>query len=151
MDRRLSKGTHVTERGTHDDGPVPVLLVVIVNLADGLNTRVFLVLVSRSGLVLLVPIQNTTNEGRDESDASLGTSNSLSETEQEGEITVDLVVTLEFTSSLDTLPARSDLDENTFLGDPDGLVELDQVFGLYQCTLHIKNPSGRVERGEGAP
>ena len=94
MGRQRSEGTYVTERGTHDDGPVPMLLVVIVNLADGLNTRVFFVLVSGSGLVLLVPIQNTTNKRRDESDASLGTSNSLSETEQEGEVTVDLVVTL---------------------------------------------------------
>ena len=113
-----------------------MLLVVIVNLTDGLNTRVFLVLVSRSGLVLLVPIQNTTNEGRDESDASLGTSNSLSETEQKGEVTVDLIVTLEFTSSLDTLPAGSDLDENALLGDPNRLVELDQVLGLHQDALH---------------
>ena len=140
MNLQRSKGTYVTERGTHDDGPVSMLFVVIVNLADGLNARVFLVLVSRSGLVLLIPIQNTADKGGDESDASLGTSNGLSETEQKGEVTVDLVVTLEFTSGLDTLPAGSDLDENAFLGDPNRLVELDQVLGL---TLHVKNPSKR--------
>ena len=120
-----------------------MLLVVVVDLADGLDTRVLLVLVSGSGLVLLVPIQNTADEGRDESDTSLGTSNSLAETEQEGEIAVDLVITLEFTGSLDTLPAGSDLDQNAFLGDPNRLVELDQVLGLYRGTPHIKTSSKR--------
>jgi len=143
MDRQQSEGAYVTERGPHDDGPVSVLLVVIVNRGDGPNTRVFIVLVSRSGLVLLVPVQNATDEGRDEGDTGFGTSNSLPETEQEGEVTVDLVVTLEFASSLDTLPAGSNLDENTFLGDPNRLVELDQVLGLYQGTAHVRNPSER--------
>ena len=131
MDRRGSTGTYVTERGTHNDGLVSVLLVVVVDRADRLNTRVLLVLVSGSGLVLLVPVQDAADEGRDESNTSLGTSNSLAETEQEGEVAVDLVVTLEFTGSLDTLPGGGDLDQDAFLGDSDGLVELDQLFGLH--------------------
>ena len=49
-------GSYVTERSTHDDGPVPVLLVVVVDLANGLNAGVVLVLVSGPGLVLLVPV-----------------------------------------------------------------------------------------------
>ena len=141
MSRQESTGTDVTERGTHDDGLVSVLLVVVVDLADRLNTRVLLILVGGSGLVLLVPVQNTANEGRDESDTSLGTSNSLAETEQESEIAVDPIVTLEFTGSLDTLPGGSDLDENAFLGDANRLVELDQVLGLYRGTFHVKNTS----------
>ena len=141
MNRQRSTGTHVTERGTHDDGLVSVLLVVVVDLADRLNTRILLILVGGSGLVFLVPVQNTANEGRDESDTSLGTSNSLAETEQESEIAVDPIVTLEFTGSLDTLPGGSDLDENAFLGDPNRLVELDQVLGLYRGTFHVKNTS----------
>ena len=60
---RIDKPSYVTERSTHDDGPVSVLLVVVVDLADGLNTGVFLILVSGSGLVLLVPVQNTADEG----------------------------------------------------------------------------------------
>ena len=95
-------------------------------------------LVGGSRLVLLVPVQNTANEGRDESDTSLGTSNSLAETEQESKVAVDPVVTLEFTGSLDTLPSGSDLDENTFLGDTDRLVERDQVLGLYRGAFHVK-------------
>ena len=136
-------GTYVTERGTHDDGLVSVLLVVVVDLADRLNTRILLILVGGSGLVLLVPVQNTANEGRDESDTSLGASNSLTETEQESEVAVDPVVTLELTGSLDTLPGGSDLDENAFLGDTDRLVEFDQVLGLYRGTFHVENVSER--------
>ena len=102
-----------------------MLLVVVEDLSDGLDARVLFVLVSGSGLVLLVPIQDTADEGRDEGDTSLGTGNSLAKTEQESEITVDLIVALKFTSSLDTLPGGSHFDENTFLRDADGLVELD--------------------------
>lgn len=102
--RRGPTGTYITERGTHDDSPVSVLLVVVVDLTNGLDARVILVLVSGSGLVLFVPVQNTADEGRDEGDIGLGTSNSLAKTEQESEVTVDLIVALEFTSSLDTLP-----------------------------------------------
>jgi len=137
--RQRSTGTYVTERGTHDDGPVSVLLVIVVDLADGLDTRVILVLVSRSGLVLLVPIQNTADEGRDEGNASLSASNSLAETEQEGEVAVDLIITLKFTSSLDTLPGGGDLDENAFLGDADRIIEPDQVLGLHRGTFHVKS------------
>ena len=141
--RERLTGTYVTERGTHDDSPIPVLLVVVEDLAHGLNTRIVFVLVGGSGLVLLVPIQNTADEGRDEGNASLGASNSLAKTEQESEIAVDLIVTLEFTSGLDTLPAGSDLDENAFLGDANRLVELDQVLGLYRGTFYVKSLSGR--------
>ena len=143
MNRQRSTGTYVTERGTHDDSLVSMLLVVVVDLADRLNTRVLLILVGGSGLVFLVPVQNTANKRRDESDTSLGTSNSLAETEQESEIAVDPIVTLEFTGSLDTLPGGSDLDENAFLGDADRLVEFDQVLGLYRGTFHVKNTSER--------
>ena len=49
---------YVTERSTHDDGVVAVLLIVVEDLLDRLDTRVFLALVAGSGLVLLVPVKN---------------------------------------------------------------------------------------------
>jgi hypothetical protein len=57
----------------------------------------------------------TTNEGRDEGDTCLSASDSLAETEKKGQVAVDVVITLEFTSSLDTLPRRCDFDENTLV------------------------------------
>ena len=43
---------------------------------------------------------------------------------------MDAVVTLELARSLDTLPSRSDLDEDALLLDADGLVERDELLGL---------------------
>lgn len=50
--------TYVAERSTHDDGLVAVLLVVVEDLLDGLDTRVLVANVCRSGLVLLVPVKD---------------------------------------------------------------------------------------------
>lgn len=50
--------TYVTERGTHDDGLVAMLLVIVEDLLDRYDTRILLALVRRSGLVLLVPVKN---------------------------------------------------------------------------------------------
>ena len=75
-------------------------------------------------------ITYTADEGRDESDARLCAGNSLREAEEKGEVAVDAVVTLELARSLDTLPSRSDLDEDALLLDADGLVERDELLGL---------------------
>lgn len=48
---------HVTERGTHDDRLVLVLLVVVVDLLDGLDTWVIVAVVILS-CGLLVPIED---------------------------------------------------------------------------------------------
>ena len=50
--------TDVTEGSTHDDGLVVVLLVVVEDLLDSLDTRVLLVGVVGAGLVLLVPVKD---------------------------------------------------------------------------------------------
>lgn len=49
--------THVTEGGTHDDGLVTVLLVVVEDLLHGLDTRVLITLVVLAS-ALLVPIKD---------------------------------------------------------------------------------------------
>ena len=56
--REVEATTYVPEGSTHDDGLVAVLLVVVEDLLDGLNTRVLLVGVVWSGLVLLVPVKD---------------------------------------------------------------------------------------------
>ena len=54
----------VTEGGTHDDGLVPVLLVVVEDLLDGLDTRVFVALVGLAG-GFLVPVKDLTDRGEE--------------------------------------------------------------------------------------
>ena len=72
----------------------------------------------------------TADEGRDEGDTSLGARNSLREAEEEGEVAVDAVVALELARSLDALPGRGDLDQDTLTLDTDRLVEGNEVLGL---------------------
>lgn len=47
---------------------------------------------------------HSTDEWRDQSNASLRTSNGLGEAEKEGEVTVDALIALELARCLDTLP-----------------------------------------------
>jgi len=122
--------THVTEGSTHDDGLVTVDLVVVVDLGDGNDSGVVGSVVVAVGLVGLVPVEDATDERRDEGDAGLSAGNGLSETEEEGEVAVDLVLSLELAGSLDSLPGGSDLDENAVLGNSNRLVKSDQGLGL---------------------
>jgi hypothetical protein len=62
-----------------------VLLVVGEDLADRLDSGVGLGSVLLAG-GLLVPVEDTADEGRDEGDASLGTGDGLAETEEKGEV-----------------------------------------------------------------
>lgn len=123
--------TDVSERSSHDNGLVAVSFVVVVDSTDGNDSRVLLSIVRSSiGLILLVPIQNSTDKGRDERNASLSTGDGLSESEEEGEVAVDTVVSLQFSRGLNTFPRRSDFDEDSFLVDSELLVESDQLVGL---------------------
>ena len=55
---------------------------------------------------------------------------------------MDAVVTLELARSLDTLPSRSDLDEDALLLDADGLVEGNELLGLGLGRLLVERETG---------
>lgn len=115
--------TNGTEGSTHDDGVVAVLLVVVEDLLDGLDTWVLLlgVLLLGGGLV---PVKNTADEGGDEVGTGLSTGDSLDQREHERQVAVDAMLVLELMGSLDTLPGGGKLDEDTVLADTLLLVEL---------------------------
>ena len=87
----LSNLANGAERSTHDDGLVAVLLVVVEDAADGLDTGVLLL-----GVLLLVgslvPVEDTANEGRDEESTGLSGSDGLDLGEHEGKVAVDAVL-----------------------------------------------------------
>lgn len=120
---KLSDLTDVAERGTHDDGLVAKLLVVVEDGLDGRHTRVGLlgVLLLGSGLV---PVEDTADKGGDEEGVGLGGGDGLGEREHESQVAVDLVVALENLGGLDTLPGGGNLDQDAVLGDALLLVEL---------------------------
>lgn len=113
----------VAEGGAHDDGLVVVLLVVVEDLDDGLDTGVVLGGVLLLG-VGLVPVEDTADEGRDEVGTGLGSGDGLGQGEHEGQVAVDAVLALELVGGLDTLPGGSELDENAGLVNTGLLVEL---------------------------
>ena len=72
----------------------------------------------------------TTNKRRNESHTSFGASNRLAETEEKRQVAMNAVVPFEFTRSLDTLPRRCDLDEDTLLLDTNGFVKGNKLLRL---------------------
>ena len=100
---QLSDLANVPEGRTHDDCLVAVLLVVVEDGLDALDTGVLgtrvLLLGSR-----LEPVKNAAHEGGDEESASLSGSNSLDLREHEGEVAVDSVLGLQNLGGLDALP-----------------------------------------------
>ena len=118
--------SNISEASSHHNGFVAELLVVIENLLNALDTRVFL----RAVVLLvrcLVPVQDTANERRDEESTSLSCGNGLGQREHEGQVAVHTVLRLQNMGCLDTLPSRSELDEYTRLVDANVFVELKKV------------------------
>jgi hypothetical protein len=86
----LGDFSNVPERSSHDDGLVTVLLVVVKDALNALNSRIFFgskVLLHRS----LVPVENTTDERRDQVSTGFSTGNGLDEREHERQIAVDAI------------------------------------------------------------
>lgn len=150
--------TRVTEGGAHDNGLVAVLLVVVVDLGDRQDTRVFVAGVGLAS-VLLVPVQDTTNERRDQSHAGFSTGNCLREAKEQGQVAVNVVFLLQnlanrsflstlhlsafaipqtYGSSLDTLPGRSNLDQDAVLADAIFFVKLDETDSLGNSGFLVK-------------
>ena len=128
----------VSERSTHDNGIVSVLLVVVVDLCDGHDTGIFMRCIRFLAFRLLVPVENTTDKGADEGYASFSTSNSLTETKEKGQVAVDTVFLFQFTGSLNTIPSRGNLDQDSLLGDTLLLVELNEVLCLCLCGFLVE-------------
>lgn len=120
---KFSDFTSVAERGTHNDGLVAKLLVVVKDGLDRGHTGIGLL-----GVLLLggslVPVEDTADKGRDEESVGLGGGNGLGQREQESQVAVDLVVALEDLGGLDALPGGGNLDQDAVLGDALLLVEL---------------------------
>lgn len=121
--RQLSNLSRVTERRTHDDRLVAVLLVVVEDVLHRLHTGVLL-----SAVLLLVrrlvPVKDTAHERRDQECAGLSTRDGLHRREHQGQVAVDLVLVLQDVRRLDTFPGGGDLDQDTVPGDTLRLVEL---------------------------
>ena len=95
---------HIPETCSHDNGLVAVLLVVVEDGLYALDTWVLLLAVVLLS-VGLVPVKNTTNEGRDEECAGFGGGDGLWKREHKSQVAVDAVLGLQNVRSLDALPS----------------------------------------------
>ena len=133
----------VAERRAHDNRLVAKLLVVVVDALDRGDARVLLLGVRLAGRGL-VPVEDTTDEGRDEVGTGLGGGNGLGKGEHEGQVGVDAVLALELVSGLDTLPGRGELNEDARLVNAGLLVELVLLSVL--CTFNARVRSRCLRR-----
>ena len=125
----------VAEARAHDDGLVAEFLVVVVDGGDGLNAGVVGAVVVLAG-VLLVPVENASDEGRDEGGLGFGGGDGLVEAEEEGHVAVDALF-LEDLGGLDALPGGGELDEDAVAGDAGLVVQGDDVAGASAMDLSV--------------
>ena len=131
----------VTEGSAHDDCIVPELLVIVVNLRDGNNTRIFRRRKSSHTLFLFVEIHNTSDKGADERDTRFRTRNRLGDAKNERQIARNAFLFQHF-GGTDTFPRGRDLDENSFLGNSHFLVHANDSAGLHNGRFRIKAQAG---------
>ena len=104
-----------------------MLFVVFVDFSHRNHAWIF----SRCVLFLIgvgfVPVQNTAHERRNQVYASFCTCTRLREREQQGQVTVDTLF-FQLLCRADTLPGRSQFDQDTIVADARIVVQFDQTF-----------------------
>ena len=132
--------TFVAEAGTHDLGRVTEVLVVIVDLSHRLHAGIF-----RGcevfACALFVPVENATDERRDQLDATLGADHRLGQTEEERQVAVDAFFLEDF-GCLDAFPGGGDLDQNALTGDAFFFVGADELTRFVDVGLRVEGEAG---------
>ena len=131
----------VPERGTHDNGLVAIFLIVIVDACNANHTWILRGSKSIHSQRLLLPIHDSSHEGRNEGGSSLGTCNGLGLAENESAVASDALL-LEDLARLNTLPSRGNLDQDTRLVDPHLFVKSDDLSGLGNGGLGVERQAG---------
>mmetsp|Transcript_8978 Transcript_8978/g.21408 ORF Transcript_8978/g.21408 Transcript_8978/m.21408 type:complete len:458 (+) Transcript_8978:3388-4761(+) len=137
----------VAEGRSHDDGVVPVFLVVVVDFRDANDPGVFRRGVKAGkGRVLrqfprLVEIHDAPDKGRDQRRAGLGAGDRLGHAKNQRQVAGD-ALPLEDLRGPDSLPGGGDLDQYPGLVDAPFLVETDELPGLGNGCLRVEGEAG---------
>ena len=110
----------VAEARAHDLRLVAELLVVVVDRRDRLHAGIVGALVVLAG-VLLVPVEDAADEGRDQRDLGFGAGDGLVQTEEQRHVAVDAFL-LQFLGGLDAFPGGGELDQDALAADACALV-----------------------------
>src|ERR1700748_2166711 len=119
--RQLGNFPDVAEAGTHDNRLVAELLEVVIDRRHRLYAWVIgaFVILAR---VLLVPVKDAANKGRDERDLGFRAGNGLMQTEEKRQVAMNAFL-FQLLGSANAFPCRSDLDENALTGDSGAFIE----------------------------
>jgi hypothetical protein len=131
----------VPEARPHDLGLVVEVLEVIVDGGHRDHARVFLGRVAVAARRLLEPVEDATDERRDERDLGLGAGDGLVETEEEREVAVNALL-LEDLGGADALPRRRELDEDPLPPDAQLLVLAHEEPRLGDARVGVERESG---------
>ena len=147
--RQFGDFAHVAEAGAHHFGRMAEFLVVGIDLRHRQHARVFLRRVGSATGVLLVPVKNATNEGRDQRHAGLGAGHRLMQPEKQRQVAMDTFF-FQHRRGLNTFPGRGDLDQDAFPRNTGGFVLGDQFAPLGDGRLGIERQA-RIDFGGHPP
>ncbi len=106
-------------------------------------------IVVAAGLVLLVPIENASDEGRDESGFGFGGGDGLVEAEEEGHVAVNAFL-LEDLGGLNALPGGGELDEDAIARDAGLVVQGDDRARFGDGLIDVVGEAGVDLGGDAA-
>mmetsp|Transcript_7486 Transcript_7486/g.16559 ORF Transcript_7486/g.16559 Transcript_7486/m.16559 type:complete len:275 (+) Transcript_7486:117-941(+) len=127
----------ITERGSHDNGVVSVLFVVVVDLSDTNDAGVLLGLESVNALGLFVIIKDASDKGADQGNSAISTGNSLGKTKNQSEVAGNAFLFQHF-GGFDAFPCGSNLDQNGRLVHANFLVQFNDFASLGNRGLRVK-------------
>ncbi len=116
-------------------------LVVLVDGLDRLHARVVVAAEVGLRLIGLVPVEDTTDEGRDQRHAGIGTGLGLGEAEQQRQVGADAFA-LELLGGANAFPGGGGLDQDAFLTDAIGGVALDDAVRATDGLVGIEGQTG---------
>jgi hypothetical protein len=112
-----------------------VTFVIVEKFGNENYSRVLGVIFIIFSKLFLAPIEKSTNKGRDEEEFAVSASNSLYHMEDQSHINFDSMIKQKL-SSFDSLPCRSDLDENAFLANSCLLIKgYDSLCSFNSCVF----------------
>src|SRR5581483_2081645 len=128
---------YVTKTRAHDLRFVTVLLVVVVDAADGSDSGILVWRNLGTAALFFVPVVNAADEWRNQCNPGFGARHCLCEAEQERQIAVN-AVGFQYFGRPDPLPRACDLDENAFAAHAFAFIQGDQL-------SRLRNRSGSIK------
>lgn len=132
----------VSERRAHDDGFEVELLVVVVNTCDRHDSGISCADILNARVVLLIPVEDSAHERRDQSYTSFGARDGLSEAEQQRQVAVNVVLAFEDARGFDSFPGRRQFDQDAVARNSKLFIHVDKLDCFLDGRVAVEGKSG---------